>query len=1242
MSKSDNRYELEQAFMLLFENVAQGVIYLNNQGIITEANPAAENLLGLNLEQLKGIKSFDKRWETIKPDLSPFPGNEHPSIIALQTGKPVLNIVMGVKHANKQKHVWLLINAVPEFKEGENQPYRVFTTFTDISDQIDLENKLRQRNKLLHLTTSISQRFINIPLNHIENEINKAIESLGKFAHADRLVIFDYDFDKNLSYYTYEWCADDIEPKKDELAIIPLDEFSAWLNILRKGHSINIPNADQLAKDSALKVLLDTGKVKSILAVPLMDGDDCIGLIALEAVRSPHYFDSLEEDLLSIFAELLVNVNNRIKNDSKLKESETKYREITDNMSDMVWTTDLLFNANFCSASIKRILGYSPIEFIQIPNHQIYTESTINKINELKSDIKQLLDTNLIQSDQIWHISGEAYKKNGELIWFTTDIKPHYTESGALKGFIATTRDETLRKKADDELNQSKHDLGERLKEQECVYRVSNLSQNDALSSDQYFQEICNLIPPGFQDIHQTSVHITYDDKQYYSSIFKKTTNKAAFDIYVTAKRMGQVVIYIPDHLVFLDEEFVMMNTVVGIIEKYKQIRQTNHALISSEAKYKTLFEESPDGFLIIKDGYFIDCNKASELILGADRINIIGKTPRDISPLFQPNGKRSDLLEQEYLAKAWANGMAHFEWVHSKLDGSLVVVDVKLSVIVSGNDKVLFTTWRDITAQKEAEILIRKLKSAVEQSPISIFITDLNGKIEYANPFTSITTGYTNDELIGQNPRILKSGFTNPKIYEELWDSVLSGKVWRGILNNRRKDGSLYWESTTITPIMNDDGKVSHFIAIKEDITERIKIEHQIKLLNTNLEKKIVERTLELQTSNAALLLAKQEADSANHAKSEFLSRMSHELRTPMNAILGFAQLLDLGELDLHQQKSVHHILESGKHLLELINEILEIARIEAGKLSVSLEPVRLNSVFKDLIDTLNPLAKLTNISLINELDNQPDYFVKADKQRLKQVLLNLLNNGIKYNYNNGWVKLYIDEQTTDGVDYIRICVADNGTGIDIDNVKKLFMPFERLGAENSTIEGTGLGLSVVKQLTSLMGGYCGVTSEPKKGSIFWVAFPKSISLIPKLELTSHDNEVINQYISNNQSTVLYIEDNYSNIELVNQIFLTKRPSIKLITDLYGKNALDLALKYQPNVILLDLNLPDIHGSDVFEILKSNKAVNQIPVIIVSADAMPNQIAKLLAAGVKHYLTKPFDVSEFLKLIDQYANLTK
>ena len=387
-----------------------------------------------------------------------------------------------------------------------------------------------------------------------------------------------------------------------------------------------------------------------------------------------------------------------------------------------------------------------------------------------------------------------------------------------------------------------------------------------------------------------------------------------------------------------------------------------------------------------------------------------------------------------------------------------------------------------------------------------------------------------------------------------------------------------------------------------------------------------------------AEIIEARNEAEKANQAKSEFLSRMSHELRTPMNSILGFAQLLQMGDLNTRQKTGVGHILSSGKHLLNLINEVLDIARIESGKVPILQEPVQINVIIHELVDLVHPSIEKQDLTfeLIDSPANQ--LFVITDRQRLRQVLLNLINNAIKYNCVKGKVTIKTGNGTNgpDGVPLIRISITDTGWGISAGDIPKLFKPFERIGAEKTETEGTGLGLAVVKKLMDAMGGFVGVESNPGAGSTFWIELPQS----------THGNNDIDEHTAiqaialkseNTSGTILYIEDNVSNIELVSQILSLERPHIHLITNKNGRMAVPLAIEHAPDIILLDLDLPDIHGAEVFEFLKNEKSTSQIPVIIVSADAMPQQLDKLIKAGAKNYLTKPLDVPLFLSVVDEW-----
>jgi signal transduction histidine kinase/CheY-like chemotaxis protein len=383
-------------------------------------------------------------------------------------------------------------------------------------------------------------------------------------------------------------------------------------------------------------------------------------------------------------------------------------------------------------------------------------------------------------------------------------------------------------------------------------------------------------------------------------------------------------------------------------------------------------------------------------------------------------------------------------------------------------------------------------------------------------------------------------------------------------------------------------------------------------------------------------LRLAKLAAEQANEAKSEYLSRMSHELRTPLNAILGFAQLLDLDDLDTEQRDNLGHIMSGARHLLSLINEVLDIAAIEAGRLSLSLEPVALADVAAETVSLIRPLADQHQIVLVGP-NVACTTHVLGDRQRLKQVLLNLLSNAVKYNREGGSVHLACEPVPGER---LRIKVTDTGLGIVPEALERLFVPFERVASQPSAIEGTGLGLPLSKRLAEAMGGALELVSTPNQGSTFWIELPLVGAPVQRAEgqldkQAAPAAEPVSQ--TGPDITVLYIEDNLSNLQLVERV-LGHRPGVRLISAMRPQLGLDLASQHHPDLILLDLHLPDMPGEAVLRRLWSSPATADIPVAILSADARPALIERLLAEGVRGFLTKPLDVKELLGLVDGIA----
>ena len=421
------------------------------------------------------------------------------------------------------------------------------------------------------------------------------------------------------------------------------------------------------------------------------------------------------------------------------------------------------------------------------------------------------------------------------------------------------------------------------------------------------------------------------------------------------------------------------------------------------------------------------------------------------------------------------------------------------------------------------------------------------------------------------------------------------------------RKDGSRFPAIVSITALRDDYGDIIGYLLIGTDNSVRKQVE------------------LELNKAMAV-------AEKANLAKSDFLSSMSHELRTPLSAILGFAQLMESGTPSptIAQKRSIDQILKAGWYLLELINEILDLALIESGKLPISLEPISLAEVVRECQTMIEPQAHKRNIHMIFCQFEMP-YFVKADRTRVKQILINLLSNAIKYNKVGGTVTVDCLASTPGR---IRISVKDTGEGLAQDKLTQLFQPFNRLGKETGIEEGTGIGLMVSKRLVELMKGEIGVESIVGVGSVFWFELNLTAELQPATAAQLTAAAQAQAHADGRLRTLLYVEDNPANLMLVEDL-IARRPDIRLLSAGDGQRGIEIARASRPDVILMDINLPGISGIQALKILRADPATAHIPVVALSANAIPRDIEKGLAAGFFRYLTKPIKVDKFMETLD-------
>jgi PAS domain S-box-containing protein len=619
--------------------------------------------------------------------------------------------------------------------------------------------------------------------------------------------------------------------------------------------------------------------------------------------------------------------------------------------------------------------------------------------------------------------------------------------------------------------------------------------------------------------------------------------------------------------------------------------------------------------------------NVGAERMLGYSAAEVVDQiTPADISDPQEVIARAAALSVElgtaitpgfEALAFKASRGIEDiYELTYIRKDGSRFPAIVSVTALRDDEQAVIgyLLIGTDNSARKHAEDKLRwtegSFRLMVESvSDYAIVMLDPEGRVVSWNTGAQRIKGFTTDEIVGRHFAVFypQDDVAKGKPQRDLDQAGASGRYedegWR-----IRKDGSMFWANIVFTAIRDQAGNLRGFAKLTRDLTERNKVE-------------------------AILTDATAAAEKANLAKSDFLSSMSHELRSPLNAILGFAQLMesDSPPPTPAQGESIIQILNAGWYLLELINEILDLATIESGKLSMSVEPVSLNELLLECHSMIEPLAQRRGIHMSFPRSDAP-YCVNADRTRIKQVLINLLSNAIKYNTPAGSVAVECSANPASG--RIRITVTDTGAGLPPEKLAQLFQPFNRLGQEANGEEGTGIGLVVSKRLVELMDGVIGVESSIGTGSTFWVELPSTapLTLPPAIETAAAAQW--SDPALEGLRTLLYVEDNPANLQLVERL-IGRRHDLRLLTAVDGNRGVELARTRLPDVILMDINLPGISGLEALNILRDDKSTAHIPVLALSANAMPRDIKRGLDAGFFRYLTKPIKVSEFMDALN-------
>jgi PAS domain S-box-containing protein len=675
-------------------------------------------------------------------------------------------------------------------------------------------------------------------------------------------------------------------------------------------------------------------------------------------------------------------------------------------------------------------------------------------------------------------------------------------------------------------------------------------------------------------------------------------------------------------------------------------------ALRHSEERTRSILESTNEAVIgMDAAGAITDWNHAAELTFGWSQAEAVG---RDLAETLIPENLRS--AHREGIERFLTTGEGpildrRIELEAVRRDGQEFPIELMVSAVEAGGSTTFIAFVHDISERREAEdarrasetslreLLEAKYRALVEKLPAIVYEAEFGegGAWTYVSPQIEEMLGFAPERWMAETDLWWERVHPDdrPRAIADEAESRRSGAALRSEYRMIAEDGRVVWFRDEATIIDGSGDRPPFMQGVMFDVSDQKRAEEELRIVNAELERRVRDRTSELDDANRELVErqhrleeARLEAERANLAKSQFLSRMSHELRTPLNAILGFGQLLEMDELDEHQKESVHHILKGGTHLLHLINEVLDISRIEVGGMPLSLEPVSVDELVHDAAGLVRPLADQRRVTIEVGSHAGTERFVVADRQRLQQVLLNLLSNAVKYNREGGVARC--GSREAEG--RLRIDVSDDGMGIAEEQLDRLFVPFERLGFERSGVEGTGLGLALSKQLVEAMGGRLEVESVPGEGSTFSVALP-SVAAPDGRSGAGAPAGTLDAPTPTH--TVLCIDDNPANLKVIERL-LASRPNVRLLTAMQGGLGVDLARTHRPDVVLLDVGLPDTSGHDVLRRLRSEPATNGIPVIVVSAAVSDGEVRALLASGARAHVPKPIDVRRLRALLDE------
>jgi PAS domain S-box-containing protein len=894
------------------------------------------------------------------------------------------------------------------------------------------------------------------------------------------------------------------------------------------------------------------------------------------------------------------DITERLKAEEALKESEIRFRTLYENAKIGLYRTTPEGTILLANKILVKMLGYHSFE--ELANRNLENEGYEPKYK------RQEFIEKIEKNGEIIDFESEWIRKDGSSFYVRESAQAIRDAQGITIYYDGMVEDITERKRAEAALYESEdryRDLVENSNDLICAHDLNGniLMVNHAASKNTGYT-ISELLTMNMNDIIVPEYRRFF---KYY--LIKITTTGKADGLMQIQTRNGVRRIWQYNNS--LRTKGVEKPIIRGMARDITEQKQNETALIESEERFRSVAQSANDAIITADSkGIILGWNKGAEKIFGYSEEEAAGKELNMIIPEGYTEGhiKGMKRVEKGDEYRIVGNTI-ELHGVHKS--GKVFPLELSLAVWETTKGRFFTGIIRDITQRKEAERELRNLSHAIEQSPVGVVITNIEGNIEYANPKVLETSGYSFKELVGQNPRIFGSGQKSKEEYRELWYTINSGREWRGEFLNKTKNGDLYWVSSLISPIFSKTGEIIRYVAIQENITEK---------------KKMIDE----------LIKAKEKAEEMNRLKSNFLSNMSHELRTPLNGILGFASILSSSLDNPEYNIMAQSIFTSGKRLSETLNLILDLSKAETEDIVLHSENINIIPVVNRVVALFSESAAKKNL-LLETVVADENLYANLDENLFERTINNLVSNAIKFT-DNGKISVKARKETTEGKEWICIQVKDTGIGIPEEKIDLIWEEFRQVSEGFSrSFEGTGLGLTLSKRIIELMNGVITVESKVGEGSVFTVKFlssdyiPEVVEVKPEKEVLAA-NQVEKKMDLTSLHSVLYVEDDLINQSVV-KLYLKNLFIVETADD--GEAALQLVAKKKYDLILMDINLGS--GMDGMAVTKAIRKMPQYfdtPIVAVTAYAMESDKIEFLSGGCSHYLAKPFESYELLDLL--------